>query len=118
VADKIIEHLRQQNAKAIVLSKCKYRMPEKNLSCAAGCLISDDEYSPDIEGASWEFLTKEGIVPFVHKDLITDFQITHDSFDVKDWEYRFARVCRNHGVKYTPPTKTGAQNENKVLHDD
>jgi len=55
VFDHVIKHLVQQGQRCYHLNHnhhdiCLYRSPE-GLSCAVGCLMSDEEYHPDMEGA-------------------------------------------------------------------
>ena len=42
---------------------CQYHYG--SLRCAAGCLISDDEYKEEMEGVLWETLIQRGLVPAI-----------------------------------------------------
>jgi hypothetical protein len=56
IFNKVSEHLLTQNKKAFDNNhgRCCYQIKDdlsnRNLKCAAGCLISDQDYSPDMEG--------------------------------------------------------------------
>lgn len=106
VFDKIVEHLRKQGAKSLMGSddtalKCAYRGND-NRMCAAGCLIPDDEYSPEIESWVWANLAKNGIVPNNHAHLIWDLQNVHDLWPTEDWERKFHTIAQKYGLIYTP----------------
>lgn len=94
VFDHVATHLLTQNKKSIVLddvsedtneAKCKYR-GDYGLKCAAGCLMSDEEYKSDWEGFSWDYLANYEIVPNAHENLIRDLQIIHDGIEVRLWK--------------------------------
>lgn len=62
--DKIEQHLIQQKARAVqpgvligpdISDRCQYRT-DAGLMCAAGCLIPDEKYTPEMEG-----LTAHGV---------------------------------------------------------
>jgi hypothetical protein len=60
--------------------------------CAAGCLIADDEYTPDMDtggvyqtSTEWAALVREQLVPVKHSFLIEDLQNVHDSFRPEEW---------------------------------
>jgi hypothetical protein len=61
--DEIVAHLRKQNARSLNVSQltgasgCAYR-GDNGLTCAVGCLIPDELYSPFIEGSSASVFTK------------------------------------------------------------
>lgn len=63
---------------------CLYRGPN-GLKCAAGCLIADDEYLPEMEGEAWASMSYDGIVPEEHKSLIDNLQIIHDCERIGRW---------------------------------
>lgn len=55
IFNQVAEHLMTQGAQSVIRSKnleriCAYR-GDGGLKCAIGCLIPDDYYSPDMEGA-------------------------------------------------------------------
>lgn len=79
VFNQVVRHLKQQNKQASYKHNCMYRLPHSNLKCAAGCLIGDDEYSPQFERTGWHTLSRRGLVPEAHKTLISKLQSWHDS---------------------------------------
>ncbi len=81
IFDKVVTHLRQQGRPAAYADGCRYRA-ENELSCAVGCLISDADYTSDIEGLAVteidpRILWNSGIGPD-QMDLLTDLQLCHD----------------------------------------
>lgn len=89
VFDQVRAHLLAQNARATTYNKlnddvaCCYRAGA--LKCAAGCLISDAEYSADMEGNTWHGLTELHVVPEAHKELIGKLQNIHDFREPYTW---------------------------------
>jgi hypothetical protein len=87
VFDQIATHLIKQNSRCSLAKSddlCRYR--EGDLKCAAGCLISNDEYSQDMETKTWWSLIDKGMVPInSHTSLISRLQQMHDDLDVEDW---------------------------------
>lgn len=104
VFEQISTHLLTQNAKSIdgkddTNQNCMYRSYE-GLKCAVGCVITDAEYTPDIEGTS---VIEEGVLGRVSRslgfvlteadeDLLRRLQIVHDSHDVQDWPHKLAEI--------------------------
>lgn len=68
--------------------------------CAAGCLISEQEYSPKFEGKCWLDLVCWGFVPDAHVDLISDLQRVHDNHVPKFWERELRKVALKHNLTY------------------
>lgn len=101
VYDQVRDHLLKQNKKSKNPSdpndgsaKCVYRSGE--LRCAAGCLIGDDEYTEEMDYSSdsgWESLSKKGIFPKEHVDLIAALQSIHDNRDPSDWKMSLERLA-------------------------
>ena len=86
VFDQVATHLLTQKKRAAEGEKCKYRTKD-GLKCAAGCLLADDEYDPEIEGRDWL-----GALPLIaygggrnHSTLISDLQHVHDETLPIDW---------------------------------
>lgn len=52
IFDKVATHLLTQNKRAHDGSSCVYRAPD-GCKCAAGILVSDEDYSPSMEGIPW-----------------------------------------------------------------
>ena len=86
VFDQVATHLLKQKTRSTSENGCAYRGPN-GLKCAAGCLISDEEYKPDMEGAVWTRLFYNGYVSSHHMELIRGLQIIHDSYPPAEWEH-------------------------------
>lgn len=67
---------------------CAYRAGKNNeLKCAAGCLISDEEFFAiqPFNTESWATLIAENLVPSAHDKLINGLQQIHDNYRVEEW---------------------------------
>ena len=71
---------------------CYYRFEKedgRNLSCAAGCLISDEEMKRVIDNnannSAWPSLISQGIAPGNNMRFIVKLQSIHDTESVKNW---------------------------------
>lgn len=84
VFDHIAEHLLTQREKCTDNNVCVYSN-FKGLKCAAGCLISNDEYNLKFEGYSWVALVQNNAVPSTHTYLIRELQYMHDEYDPEEW---------------------------------
>lgn len=108
VYDQIVNHLRKQRKQSLEEGVgCRYRSGD--LKCAAGCLIADDEYDPEMEENGWISLMDMGKVPNDHSHLIQEMQGVHDGwFDqsLGIWEEKFEDIAKNFKLVYSPPTKT------------
>jgi hypothetical protein len=82
------KHLLTQGKRALSWDKrqCAYKSTIDNTKCAAGCLISDEEYKSEWEHTSWCILVDQGIVPNVHSKLIDKLQLIHDVYEPELWE--------------------------------
>lgn len=123
VFNQVARHLLTQGKPALnELGKCSYRTTD-GLSCAAGCLISDDEYAEmstkkavtsatrsgrGIEDATWHALSGAGYVPVEHEGLIDALQSAHDAARNEPehqvttyWLQRLERVAREHKLHTT-----------------
>lgn len=102
VFDKVAAHLLTQKRRAQVDSRCKYRAVLDNgevLKCAAGCLIPDEEYTPNFEGKTvyghisseggWSF---EGAVQNVA--FLFALQTIHDMHPPEEWLVEFATLAQ------------------------
>lgn len=84
VFEQAANHLLAQNEKALnEKGNCQYRFGDKK--CAAGIFIADDEYTPKMEGNSWEILAGGGLVNRTHEDLIMALQKVHDQTEPLMW---------------------------------
>jgi hypothetical protein len=81
--DFVVTHLRKQNQPAVdpIGGNCMYRY--ESLSCAAGCLIPDELYTPDLEGTN---VTAGEMLRLMHKLgyknnlLLREMQRAHDKW--------------------------------------
>lgn len=80
VFDKVGVHLLQQGKRCVNGHRgdCLYRGP-KGMSCAAGVLISDDEYHEGLEHRGWLDLITAGEATTAHVQLIMALQTIHDN---------------------------------------
>lgn len=99
VFDQVAEHLLTQKERSMrhktdkqtiqLTHVCAYRGKGESgndCQCAAGCLISDEEYAAwDFEGASWHGLVLAERVPPQHEDLIAKLQVLHDGTHPSLW---------------------------------
>ena len=92
VFDKVAKHLLKQNMKSEGCGACLYRGPSK-LKCAAGCLISDSEYSPEMETKDWDLLIIKGVVPEKHSKLIIQLQYIHDINTPLEWREKLIELA-------------------------
>lgn len=112
VFDQVVTHMRTQKVQAKGPEGCAYRAGA--LMCAAGCLIADDEYMPEMDqagtveghttGSNWDSLVRRQMVPRTqHSDLIIDLQNTHDNYaGPQTWEGRFERLAKQYNLQFTP----------------
>lgn len=88
VFEYIRNHLLTQNAKSRGHEDgiCYYH-GDHHLKCAAGCLISDDKYTPKFEVNNWSTLVRKGLVLAAHSELIKELQYLHDDVPVDSWKH-------------------------------
>lgn len=84
VFEQVARHMLTQCERSASSGGCAYR-GDGGLMCAAGCLISDDEYSPEFEEKLWGSLVAKGLVPEEHTELIEVLQEVHDQLPVDRW---------------------------------
>lgn len=86
VFEYIVNHLVTQNERSLNKERfCAYR-GINNLKCAAGCLIADDEYYPEMEDEAWYEIADDFNVPCDHGYLIDQLQTIHDMhYPFKGW---------------------------------
>ena len=119
IFDKVITHLVTQKVQSRTNSDwggCAYR-GENGLSCAVGCLISDEDYRPEMDDSDViEMGTDIGAIlnVFPHlpewmrlnRDLLSDLQGIHDtdydtafSFSDDDFREDVIHVANAHNLK-------------------
>lgn len=116
VFDKVLNHLRKQGKAAVHSGEgCAYR-GEGGTSCAVGCLIPDEMYSPAMEGGSartekeafpelYAAIDALGLRP--HVGLLHALQREHDSSLIRSkpgWENAMRYIAREFQLVYTEPT--------------
>ncbi len=102
VFDQVCSHLLTQNKKSqLSASTCAYKN-EEGLKCAAGCLISNEEYDKTMEGHSWSSLVRAKLVPKCHEVLISRLQLIHDNVQVEYWESYFKDSAKEFHLDYQP----------------
>jgi hypothetical protein len=82
IFDTVVRALGIQGKPAMDGIKCAYRAPDGS-KCAAGHLIPDDVYQPEMEGTHirkvlHSYSALDGLRP--HTDLLMDLQDAHDFF--------------------------------------
>lgn len=87
VFEQVRDHLLNQKKRSTRDGLCAYRGND-GLMCAAGCLMSDEEYNPSMERQSWPILAEHGVVPRAHVGLIRELQDLHDVGSPELWEAR------------------------------
>jgi len=94
---KVEKHLLKQNERSTGVGEitgCKYRNG-RGLSCAVGCLMTDDMYDEDFEGEAVrdKYIT-EALIPIIgvnkakkedKLELLSKLQHIHDSASVVNW---------------------------------
>lgn len=127
IFDTVVAHLRKQGKKAMRFYEqtsreaCAYRSPE-GLSCAFGCLMTDEEYKPSFEGLSVMGVLNKPECPQSLKDrlgiteedlkthysgkiyLLQALQNIHDTMEVSEWEDKLKLIAEENGLKYTAPS--------------
>lgn len=106
VFNQVAIHLLTQMESSSTTHGCVYRTTKegKSLSCAAGCLISDDEIKlierKGLNGVGWYELVGNDVAPKNHRELISNLQTIHDSYNTEDWEYRLRELAIKHGFTF------------------
>lgn len=104
--DTVLAHLRKQGGPAYENNKCRYRTSDGK-SCAAGCLIPDEDYIPGLEGTTaWAvpvqvLLSKQGHDP----ELVDSLQHVHDlaATQWSNFEPDMQMLARRWGLTYVAP---------------
>ena len=105
VIDFVKNHLLKQNEKSISVDDrmCMYKSDDnKNLSCAIGCLISEEFYSNNMERKG---LASDVVIKILQKslpnwklnfDLLDSLQCIHDQLYVENWDYALGNLEKNY----------------------
>jgi hypothetical protein len=100
--NKVRKHLLKQDQRAEADGICRYRVPGTKLRCAAGALITDAKYTPEMEGKMIERVAKKwpGALPKdVDLDLVTSLQHVHDHTLPDQWPSWLAKVAWQFGLE-------------------
>lgn len=113
IFDKVYVHLLTQNAKSLhklvpgTPPSCAYR-GDNGTMCAVGCLISDEAYTPSIEGFGVRgtvvsrVLRRLDVLPLVRYGeelkFLAELQGIHDVTDVTTWDGGLRRLANLHGL--------------------
>lgn len=104
VFDQVVRHLRKQGCQSRENGMCQYRGPEGR-KCAAGILIPDSKYRPELEGfrvgdcgISDIFLAQN-----INLEFLSELQYTHDTFEPTEWESRFVILAKQHNLTVPIP---------------
>jgi hypothetical protein len=98
VFDQVVEHLMAQQKQCMADNRtnCAYRNSNGE-KCAAGCLISDEEYRSTLfEGRGWRTHVKNRMVPYEHCWLIGMLQSIHDNYNPVDWPRELRDLAEMH----------------------
>lgn len=93
VFDQVANHLLTQNQKSEDNEGlCFYK--NRNLKCAVGCLISEEEYSPEFENQPIFSLNIK-----THIELLQKLQRLHDNKPIKDWKNELKIIAYEFDLK-------------------
>ena len=121
IFDTVVNHLRKQNSQSVAYNPdgtmqlvhgdhggpvCLYRS-EDGKRCAAGALISDEQYTPAMEGKNISAVISEFHLEDLepHRRLVSELQTIHDFHQVQTWEREFEYLAKTFSLTYTPPEK-------------
>ena len=98
IIQHIAHHLILQNARAHN-GGCVYRDAKTGNKCAVGCIISDEEYTPEFEKMG--ILNRVFDAFNIEKDrryLLDELQRIHDRCMVLEWPDKLIRIAYNKGL--------------------
>lgn len=115
IFDQVSAHMLEQNKPSKKLEPngfskmCAYRGGESGeLKCAAGCLIADDEYIPEMDqtgfvdgkqtGSDWSSLIRRDLVTDAHSVIISELQQVHDTVDPVSWKRQLNQLAQRNGL--------------------
>lgn len=99
IFDQVATHLLTQNKKSSKTANngsliCLYRGPD-GTKCAAGCLISDEEYDTTFENNTWDTLVNYCGIPRNNMILIKSLQDIHDGEDPSEWKEELKKLAES-----------------------
>ena len=103
ILDKVANHLLTQNEKAYNEDEhsCAYLDPEGR-KCAVGCLIPDDQYSKELEGAIITSNPKLKALPCMQGldlDFLRDLQMLHDRSPTSKWRKELEELANQNNLE-------------------
>ena len=99
VYSQVRNHMLTQGIQSMIeFHGCQYRGPD-GLKCAAGCLVSDKEYLPTMEGKVWAYLVDRKMVPGAHRELISALQAIHDIHEAAYWEHHLNKLAADFNLE-------------------
>lgn len=101
VFEQVAKHLLKQGEKSANHNGCRYLQQKKDgtvLRCAAGCLIAEEEYNPEMEILTWSRLKFHKLVPEEHSELIGQLQGLHDEHDSDSWPAQLKKLAATFGL--------------------
>lgn len=108
VFDQAVNHLMTQGKRSAkylpdgTIDVCTYRIEGSKLTCGAGIFISDDEYTPEMEGNTWIGLVKSGLVTTnKYAPLMMRIQSIHDCYEPHRWEVELKDLAKMEGLQFT-----------------
>lgn len=96
--DKVAKHLLTQRAKAMKTpSICAYRAADGK-TCAVGCLIPDELYSPAMEGSGVGAVVRDfpefgKFLEGVAGTMLAELQSVHDRDEVHTWRWSLEGIA-------------------------
>ena len=104
---KVQRHLLKQNERAEFEGHCQYRT-DSGLSCAVGCLLTDEMYDPKMEGNSITCETvADRLTPIVGVQIdkverklamLRHLQTVHDDHPPLHWPVRLLEVKKEYAI--------------------
>lgn len=96
IFDTVVNHLLSQGEKSLFENgRSAYKNPH-GLSCAVGCLFTEEEYESRFEGWNVNALHSLKVLPkrlIPHFQLLSYLQRVHDVVEVKDWEEALREIA-------------------------
>jgi hypothetical protein len=103
--NKVCRHLTRQRKQAVDGSACRYRAAD-GTTCAVGCLIADEVYTPELEGkvANQDYvvaaLRESGVcVDTTTVALLRALQTVHDRKNPRRWRHALRGVAAMYNLQ-------------------
>jgi len=117
VFSKIALHLLKQGKRSSntrpkqgEVAGCLYRSKCGTKACAAGSLLTDDTYVPQLEGSDWHAYSKELACrgfrsAKLHSNVIRDMQYLHDEVHPVSWRQKLRSYAEQKCYKLRPEVR-------------